>query len=144
MSEQNKTVARRAIEEMFSGGNLGLAEELYSPEFVNHDPADDEDAHGIDGIRARVEGYRAAFPDLNVTVEDILGEGDRVCTRWIARGTHEGDLEGLPATGRTMQIDGMSIDRIEDGKIVETWDNWDTIGMMRQLGAIPEEQAAAS
>jgi steroid delta-isomerase-like uncharacterized protein len=88
--------------------------------------------------------YRAAFPDLKITVEDQIAEGDKVVTRWTAEGTHDGDLPGLPASGRSSTVTGIGIDRIEGGKIVEAWGNWDTLGMLQQLGAIPAPAAAAS
>lgn len=143
MSEENKAIARGAIDELFVGGHLDRVGEFISPDHVGHDPAGPEDTHGVEAARERIEAYRTAFPDLQVTIEDQLAEGDRVCTRWTARGTHDGDLMGMSPTGRQVTIEGLSIDRFEGGKIVETWDNWDTMGMMQQLGAIPQAQPAA-
>lgn len=142
MSEQNKAIARQVIEEVFSKGRVDLLEQCYSPDYVGHDPVDPEDTRGIEGMRERVAQYRGAFSDMRVTTEDCFAEGDRVATRWTVRGTHDGDLMGIAPTGKQFVIDGLTIDRFEDGKIVETWDNWDALGLMQQLGAIPEEQAA--
>src|SRR2546430_876197 len=89
------------------------------------------------GEKQIVAGYRAAFPDLVVRIVDQIEEGDRVVTRWTARGTHTGDLWGIAATGREVTVTGTTTDRIRDGLIAESWSNWDTIGLMQQLGVIP-------
>jgi steroid delta-isomerase-like uncharacterized protein len=142
MSEANKAIARRAVDEAFSKGNLDVADECVAESYVGHDPADPEETRGIEHWKERAAGYRTAFPDLNVTIEECFAEGDLVCTRWIARGTHNGELMGMEPTGKPVTIEGLSIDRIEGGKIVETWDNWDALGMMQQLGMVPEAQPA--
>lgn len=143
MSEDNKAIARKVIEEVFAKGDVDLLDQCYSPDYVGHDPADPEDTRGIEGMRERVAQYRGAFSDMTVTTEDCFAEGDRVATRWTFRGTHDGELTGIPPTGKHVEIEGLTIDRFEGGKIVETWDNWDALGMMQQLGAIPEAQASA-
>lgn len=143
MAEDNKAIARRLAEETFGKGNLDLIDEYVAENYVAHDPADPEEVRGIEGLKDRVRQYRGAFPDLQITIEDCFGEGDRVCTRWTARGTHEGELMGMEPTRKEVAIDGLSIDRFEGGRLVETWDNWDALGMMQQLGAIPEAQATA-
>ena len=85
--------------------------------------------------------YKTAFPDLNATVEDVIAEGDKVVTRVTFRGTHQGEIEEFgPPTGRQVEIKGISISRIEGGKIVEDWDSYDDLGVMRQLGLVPEQQ----
>jgi steroid delta-isomerase-like uncharacterized protein len=86
--------------------------------------------------------YRAAFPDLRVEVESQVAEGDLVVTRWASTGTHEGDLPGLPASHNKVTVTGIAIDRLENGKIVEAWGNWDTLGMMQQIGAVPAGAAS--
>jgi steroid delta-isomerase-like uncharacterized protein len=143
MAEDNKAIARRVVEEVFSQGNLEAIDECVAEGYVGHDPVDQEDTRGREGVRDRVSVYRTAFPDLNVTLQECFGEGDLIATRWIARGTNDGELMGMAPTGRQVTMEGLSIDRFEGGKIVETWDNWDALGMMQQLGAIPEPQAAA-
>jgi steroid delta-isomerase-like uncharacterized protein len=137
MHESNKAISRRVVEEVFNKGRLEAADELVTRDFVGHDPALPEPMRGPDGLRAQAEGYRSAFPDMRITIEDEIAEGDRVVTRWIARGTHEGELFGIPATGKQATVTGITIDRIIDGHIVETWNNWDTFGLLQQLGAIP-------
>ena len=136
MTEDNKRVTRRAIEEMFGGGKLELADEIFASEWVGHDVAMPEPSRGRDGVRQVVQGYRTAFPDLNLTVDEQIAEGDRVCTRWTARGTHGGEFFGAPATNKQATVTGMTIDRVRDGQIVESRTNWDALGLMQQLGLV--------
>ena len=82
--------------------------------------------------------YRGAFPDLHFTLEDVIGEGDRVVVRWTATGTHKAEVMGVPATGKRVAVTGIEVSRFADGKLAETWVNWDALGLLRQLGAIPE------
>jgi predicted ester cyclase len=138
MSEQNKAVSRRVVEELFVGGKLELADELFDRNFVGHDVASPEPLRGPEGVKQQAEGYRAAFPDLRLTIDDQLAEGDTVATRWTARGTHNGDLFGIAPTGKQATITGITIDRFSGGKIVESWDNWDALGLMQQLGVVPQ------
>lgn len=142
MSAANKALSRRLVEEAFNAGRLEVVDELVARDYVGHDPSLPEDARGPDGVKELIAGYRAAFPDIRVTVEDQIAEGDMVVTRWAATGTHQGELMGMPATGKQGTVTGITIDRITDGKIVESWDNWDTLGLMQQLGAIPAPATA--
>ena len=136
VSEANKTVSRRFVEEAFNEGKYEVLEELIAPTFVNHDPATG-DVTGIDGAQQSIEGYRSAFPDLKITIKEQIAEGDLVATRWTAIGTHKGELMGVAATGKEATVTGLSLDKIKDGKIVEAWNNWDTLGMLQQLGVVP-------
>ena len=137
MSAETKAIARRFLEEAFNGGNLDVVDELVAPEFVNHDAALPEPMIGIEGAKASIAGYREAFPDLRLTIEEQVAEGEFVTTRWSARGTHEGDLLGMAPTGKQATVTGITIDRIVDGRFVESWTNWDTLGLMQQLGVVP-------
>ena len=137
MSAENKALARRLLEEAFNAGRLDVAEELVASDFVGHDPSLPEEVRGPAGLKELIAGYRTAFPDIHVTIEDQIADGDRVVTRWSAKGTHQGELMGMPATGKQATVTGITIDRIADGRIAESWNNWDTLGMMQQLGAIP-------
>lgn len=137
MSADNKGITRRFFEEAFNSGNLDVVDELVAPEFVNHDAALPEPTVGIAGVKASIIGYRDAFPDLRITIEQQVAEGEFVTTRWTGRGTHQGDLMGMAATGKQGTVTGITIDRIVDGKFVESWTNWDTLGLMQQLGVIP-------
>jgi steroid delta-isomerase-like uncharacterized protein len=136
MSEDNKAIARRETE-MFSSGDFSIADEIYSEDYVGHDPAKPEPIRGIEGAKEEAAGYRAAFPDLTLTIEQQVAEGDYVVTRWTAQGTHEGDLAGIGPTGVSATTGGISITRIVDGKIVEDYTQWDALGLMTQLGVVP-------
>ena len=138
MSEENKALARRWAG-IFNQDNLDLVDEIYAPDFVGHDPAMPEDTRGVEGAREFYSMYRSAFPDTEITVEDQVAEGDKVVTRWTARGTHQGELMGVPPSGNRVEVMGTTISRIEDGKIVEEWDIYDALGMMQQIDAIPEQ-----
>jgi steroid delta-isomerase-like uncharacterized protein len=129
------------IEEIFGEGRLDLANEIISTDFVGHDPALPEPTRGPEGLRQAAAGYRAAFSDLTCTVDQQVAEGDTVVTRWTARGTHDGDFFGIAPTGKQATVTGISIDRIVDGKVVEDHTNWDTFGLMQQLGVIPAPAA---
>ncbi len=137
MSADTKAIARRFLEEAFNSGDLAVVDELVAPEFVNHDAALPEPGVGIEAAKASITGYREAFPDLRLTIEQQLAEGEYVTTRWSARGTHQGNLMGMAPTGKQATVTGITIDRIVDGRFVESWTNWDTLGLMQQLGVIP-------
>lgn len=137
MSAENKALARRLVEEAYNGGRLDVTDELVAGDFVGHDPSLPEEVRGPAGVKELIAGYRAAFPDIHVTIEDQIADGDRVVTRWSVKGTHQGELMGMPATGKQATVTGITIDRIVGGRIAESWDNWDTLGLMQQLGAVP-------
>jgi steroid delta-isomerase-like uncharacterized protein len=143
MSRENMDASRRIIEEGFSGGNLDVIDEVSSDDFVSHDPiAGEQDA---EAAKQTMAGYREAFPDLQFTIEEIFAAGDKVVIRWTGNGTFENDLMGLPATGEKGDpVEGITIDRYEDGKLVEAWTQWDTLTFMRDIGAIPSGAAATS
>jgi steroid delta-isomerase-like uncharacterized protein len=139
MSEENKALARRFAEDILNANSVDMVEEIYAPNYVGHDPAMPEDVHGVEGVKEFYEMYINAFPDAEITIEDQVAEGDTVATRWTARGTHQGELLGVPPSGNRVEVAGVTISRIEGGKIVEDWDNYDALGMMQQIGAIPEQ-----
>ena len=140
MSDENNILSRRVLEEVFSAGNLDVVDEILSKDYVHHDPAMPEEGHGREHFKEFASMYRSAFPDVHVEIEDIIAEGDRVATRWVASGTHEGELMGISPTGNRVTVVGTTIDRLADGQIAETWDIYDALGMMRQLGAIPSPE----
>jgi steroid delta-isomerase-like uncharacterized protein len=148
MSEENKALARRFLEEAFNKGNLGVADEIVASDYVLHDPAIPEEVSGPEGVKQFVQMYRSAFPDTHITVEDQIAEGDDVVTRWTGRGTHQGELFGIPPSGNQVEISGITGDRFSGGKGVESWTNYDSLGLMQQIGAIPEpgqeEEASAA
>jgi steroid delta-isomerase-like uncharacterized protein len=137
-AEQNKAIARRWAEEVWSKGNFGLIEELVAPEYVAHDPADPEEVRGTEAIRRYIETFRTAFPDMQLSVEDQVAEAEKVLTRWTARGTHRGDFFDIAPSGNRLEIAGMSLDRFSGGRFVESWENYDALGMMQQIGAVPK------
>lgn len=135
MSEENKMIARRHVEEVLSQGNLGLIDEIFASDFVGH--AASEEKLGPEAMKQFVAGLRRAFPDLRITVEDQIAEGDKVSMRWTALGTHKGEFQGMPPTGKQMTMTAMTLARIANGKIVESWTEKDSLGMLQQIGAIP-------
>ena len=135
-AEENKALARRVLEEIFNNGNLDLADELIAPDYVDHDPAMPEDIRGPEGFEEYVSAYRTAFPDIHIEIEDQIAEGDKVVTRWTGTGTHERELAGIAPTGNRVILPGMEIVRISDGKLVEGWEGYDSMTMMRQLGVM--------
>jgi steroid delta-isomerase-like uncharacterized protein len=139
MSEENKALARRWAEVVMNQRNLDAVDEIYASNFVGHDPAMPEDMRGVGGAREFYSMYQSAFPDAEITIEDQVAEGDKVVTRWTGRGTHQGELLGVPPSGNRVEVSGVTISRIEGGKVVEEWDNYDALGMMQQIGAIPEQ-----
>jgi len=138
-TEQNKTIVRRYYLEVFDKGNLALANEIIDARYINHgtDAPPGGWPRGPEGTRAIVTTYRGAFPDLRYTIEDQSAEGDKVVTRWTAHGTNTGSLMGMPPTNKPAVVTGISIEQIANGKITETWINFDALGMMQQLGVIP-------
>ena len=138
MSENNKAVVRRLIEEVWNKGNLPLADELFTPNYEHRDASTPDFGRGPEGEKKRATLYRTAFPDLRLMVEDIIAEGETVVTRWSCRGTHKGDLRGIAPTGRQINISGVTITRLEKGKLAEGFVNWDALGLMQQLGVVPE------
>ncbi len=137
MSEENRAIVRREMEEIFGQGNLDAADEVYATDYVGHEPTTPEGIRGLEEAKQFASMYRSAFPDLRLTLEDQIAEGDKVVTRWTARGTHQGELLGIAPTGQQVRITGITISRIADGKIAEDWTNFDALGMMQQIGVIP-------
>jgi steroid delta-isomerase-like uncharacterized protein len=142
MSAHSKAIARRVFEEVFSHGNLDAIDDLFAVDYRDHDPVNEQDTYGRDGVRAETAAYRAGIQDLRFTVEEQIAAGGSVVTRWVAHGTHDGELLGLAATGNPIEVHGITIHRLADGRIQEGWWNWDVLGLMRQIDAIPAEQAA--
>lgn len=134
-TQDNRAVVQRWFNEVFTQGNLGVADEIFASDYVNHDPTGWP--QGPQGAKAAASAYRAGYSDLAFTIEDQIAEGDRVTTRWTAHGTHDGELYGVPPTGKKVTVTGISIERIAGGKIAETWVNFDALGMLQQLGVIP-------
>ncbi len=138
MSDQNKNAVRRLFEEVWNKGYVPVADELFAPAYTHHDSSTPDVGRGPESEKKRVSLYRNAFPDLRLTIEDLIAEGETVMARWSCRGTHRGDLNGIAPTGKQFTISGVSIARFASGKMVEGWVNWDALGLMQQLGVVPE------
>ena len=141
-TEQNKTIIRRFFEEVHNSGKIDRLDELMVADYVNHDPSlPPELRHGRDAHRQLVLVFRGAFPDARGTIEDMIAEGDKVAARGTFRGTHRGELMGIPPTGKQVAFTWVHIYRIADGKLVEQWSVFDQMGLMQQLGMVPPEGA---
>jgi steroid delta-isomerase-like uncharacterized protein len=137
MSEENKAVVRRfneLVEEYWRTGDADAFDEIVASDFVHHAPGLPPD---LEGMKQALPMFRAAFPDMRLTEEDVIAEGDQVVDRVTVRGTHEGELMGVPPSGNRVEFMETHISRIADGKIVERWGQWDALGMMQQVGAAP-------
>ena len=128
MSEENKATVQSYFEEMWNKGNLDVADEIFSADYINHDFIN-FDIQGPGGIKKLVSTYRDAYLNIRFTLDDIIAEGDRVVTRWTASGTPIGDVRGLASTGKRVTVTGMFIARIFDGKIEEGWSDWSILGI---------------
>ena len=135
--EDNKAVLDRYVEEVWIRGNLAAVDDYIATDYVRHDPGLPAPIRGPEGVRQLVHVYRTAFPDINFTVEMTIAEADKVAVLLGVRGTHLGELMGIPATGRPVAITAMEIFRFVSGKVVEQWVAVDNLGMLRQLGVMP-------
>src|ERR1700730_13360919 len=143
-TEDNKRLVRRQFDEIWNGGNWASVHELYAANYVNHDPYNPNQATGPEGFKQRVSGYRSVLHGFDLTIDGQIAEGDMVSTRWSLRGTHGGALEGTPPTGKAVFVDGQLITRIVDGKFAEEWVHWNALGLLRQIGAVPEPVGASA
>jgi steroid delta-isomerase-like uncharacterized protein len=134
VTEQNKAVYRRFIQEVFNEGRVDMLEQLLSPSYIYQD-APPGTPPNADGIRQVVTNARTAFPDLKVAIVDMVGEGDKVCARLTTRGTHKGVFFDIPPTGKTISMKGMTMIHLVDGRMVTSWVLNDVMGLMNQLGA---------
>ena len=135
-AEENTQIMRRWFQEIWNEGQVRTIHELFARDGIARGQRGAEaEIHGPEEFAKFVQEIRGAFPDINVTVEDIFGADDKVVLRWSATMTHTGDALGMPASGRTVRSRGITIARIVDGQVVEGWDNWDQLGMIEQIGA---------
>ena len=136
-TEENKAIVRRVNDEVWSEGHLDVIDELIADDFVATVVGAPEQIRGPQGFREFVLMYRTAFPDLRITIDEQFAEGETVVTRWTATGTNEGELMGMPATGKQATTAGININRISGGKLVEGWGLFDQLGLLQQIGAVP-------
>jgi steroid delta-isomerase-like uncharacterized protein len=142
LTETNKTLSRRFFEEVWNKGDLAVLNEILTKDHFNSGPGTPPELPtGPEGTKQLVTMYRNAFPDVHFTIDEQLAEGEKVLTRWTGHGTHQGELQGLPATGKSSTISGIVIDRIVNGKIAESWGLFDNFSMLQQLGVIPMPEA---
>ena len=143
-TEENKQLVRRFYEEVWDRGNTAFAREVFADDYVRHDFRKTEAPPGGPGQQMIADDFRAAFPDLRVTVDLVFGEGDFVLGRWTATGTHSRQWGGVQPTGRSVTFSAANIFRFENGKVVEIWNHRDDLGLQEQLGAPVYAGAAAS
>jgi steroid delta-isomerase-like uncharacterized protein len=133
---ENIERSERFVEQAFNARNLDIVDELVADDYVTHDVPGAVSIEGKDAYRDYIASIHAGFSDLTAEVETCFGQDDLVCTRTSYRGTHDGEFMGVPATGKSVAITGTTITRIEDGKMVETWANVDTLGLLQQVGVV--------
>jgi steroid delta-isomerase-like uncharacterized protein len=143
-TEENKGIVSRLLLDGYGKGDLGAVDDTVATDSIHYDDYLPEPVNGSAGVAEVISGYRTAYPDLQITVDEQIAEGDGVATRWTARGTHNGDLMGIAPTGKQITVSGIIIHRIQNGKIVEGRVSWDSLGMLQQLGAIPAGTPAST
>jgi len=127
MLDKNKAIARRFLDELWNRGNFKAVDQLLASDYDGHSSTE---IQGPDGAKNFVSRLRIAFPDFQFNVVDQVSEGDKVATRWIISGTHEGEFQGMPPSGKRIELTGITIFRIEGGKLIEGWTNEDALGML--------------
>ena len=137
MSEENKAIARRYVDELWNKGNLDIVDELAAPDFALH--SGQYQFRGRDDQKQGATNVRTAFPDFHVTIEDMIAEGDKVVLRRTSKGTHKAEFRGVAPTGKQVTVTDIVIQRIANGMIAEVWQEADWLGLMQQLGAIPSQ-----
>jgi steroid delta-isomerase-like uncharacterized protein len=137
MQDSNQTLVARYYDEICNGRKLQTADEIVAAGHRYHDPSHRGTPDGPDGIKQVTAAYHKAYPDAHWTVESMVTAGDTVVVRWTGRGTHNGPLGNMAPTGKRVEVPGICMFRIAGGKIAESWNYWDTYGMMAQLGAVP-------
>lgn len=141
MYEENKAFVREAIDEIWNKHNVVAVDKAFAQDFVGHDPASAK-PQTFGERKEFIAAYQRAFPDVRCTVDDQVAEGDKVASRWTAWGTHKGEFQGLPATNKVLTLTGTTIFRIAGGKIAESWESYDALGMLQQAGVVPPPPGA--
>ena len=137
----NKEIIRRLVEGVWKDRNLAIIDELVAEDYVGHDPSQPTPIQGREGFKEFVAVYQTAFQDAAVTIDDLIADGDQIVTRWTGKGNHTGELMGIAPTGKEVTVSGITIARMENGKIAEEWQLMDALGMLVQLGAVPQPAA---
>jgi steroid delta-isomerase-like uncharacterized protein len=136
-AEENEAVVREAVE-AFNQNDWTAVDRLFAANYVDHDPSRAALPSGPEGVKQAWGMFRVAFPDLQAAIDDVISEGDRVAVRGAVRGTHRGELMGIPPTGKRVTVELIDINRVENGKLVERWGETDMLGMMQQLGVVSQ------
>ncbi len=137
MSTDNKAIVRCLYEEVWNKRRLELVDEIISPSHALHDPNVSGSAVGPEAYKRQVTRFITAFPDLRFTIEDIVGENEKLAVAWTISGTHKGEFMGIPATNKKVSVDGITINHILNAKIMDSYISWDALGAMQQLGVVP-------
>jgi steroid delta-isomerase-like uncharacterized protein len=136
LEERNKNLVRQAAEEIYNKGNYALIDEIVSNDFVIHSLNPNKEIHGREGARKFVIALRTAFPDIKFIIKDQFAEGDKVVTHFMAEGTHQGNFQGIPPTGKSFKVSAIDIDYIKSGKVSDCWSNLDELSLLQQLGIV--------
>jgi steroid delta-isomerase-like uncharacterized protein len=139
MSNDAVSLGSRFFTDILGKGDWSVADEIVDNDIVMHHPANPGPMRGREAVQGMLSAFRAGFPDLNMTVEDAFGSGDKAVVRWHMQGTHTADLFGIPPSNKKVNVNGISIVRVAGGKIVEDWVSEDTMGMMQQIGVVPTQ-----
>lgn len=131
--EANKALVRRSFEAIWSQGNLAVADEILSSDYVGHIATLPEPVRGVEAFKQLVAMYHFSFPDTRFEIQDQIAEGHKVASRWIAHGTHRGEFMGIAPSGQAMSVTGMSFHRLDDGRIQESWDDWDALSILQGM-----------
>lgn len=137
--DDNEKIAHRFHMDIFQAGKLDVADELFAPDFVAHFPGSD-DIHGPEAVKEWAQAIRTGLPDLKLSHDHTVSQGDHVVIRWTGKGTHKGEMLGVPASGKRVTSTGYDEFRIQSGKIVEMWQIWDLFGFLEQVGAVARPQ----
>jgi len=137
-AEENKALARRTIEEFWNQGNLNFADEIIASDYVRIEIGSPVELRGVEGAKQAAAKWRVAFPDMHLTIDDLIAEGDKLACHWTFTGTHQGELEGIAPTSRKVRTSGIAIVSYTNGKVVEEIVSLDALGLMKQLGVILE------
>jgi steroid delta-isomerase-like uncharacterized protein len=137
MPVENKAIVRRLYEAVWNERKLEVVDELISPSHALHEPTVSGSQVGPEAYRQQVARFTTPFPDLRFAIEDIVSENDKLVVSWIISGTHKGEFMGIPPTGKKISVEGITINHIANGKILDSYVSWDALGLMRQLGVGP-------
>jgi len=142
-TDQNKVIARRIVDESWTKHNPSILDELFTTDAVLHDPSNPTIVKGPQGAKSTLNTYLRAFPDMKISIEREIAEGDYVVQHLRAIGTNTGEFNGMPATGKKTEVTGVVTSKIKDGKVVEAWSLFDNLTLMQQLGVVPTPQSTS-